>query len=88
MSKVQLYIKGVLFQEKEITLPVMVEISADADLNLKINSMIREVCIMDVVEKMKLLFSRQIVRSNWNYKFYFLLESKINSYGYSGDTGE
>lgn len=84
----QLYIKGVLFQEKEITLPVMVEISADADLNLKINSMIREVCIMDVVEKMKLLFSRQIVRSNWNYKFYFLLESKINSYGYSGDTGE
>lgn len=75
MSRLELWLKGEFFQEADIDLPPFMELVEDAARNFELNVEIREDYVKREMKRMKINFTRQIIKCEHDYEFYLIVGS-------------
>jgi len=79
MSKLQLYLRGTIFQELEIKIPPhQSDLVDDPAVNFEMNVELRSEFIKAEALKFKIQYLRQIIKCNYEYEIYLQVESKID----------
>ena len=77
MSKLQLYLRGALFQETDIELPEYQQLDENEQKNFELNCQMRIDFVKAESTKLKLQYLRQVLKCNNEFEIYLVTGSKI-----------
>ena len=78
--KLTLYLNGSYFQDMGIEIPPYEQLDEYKDKNFELNQRKREQYVNYQVEVMKILYTRQLIKCQWNYEIMLTVESKMTNY--------
>jgi len=77
MSKLQLYLRGAMFQQMDIELPAYQHLDDNEQKNFELNCQLRTEMVQAEAIRLKIQYLRQIIKCGYEYEIYLVADSKV-----------